>query len=71
VVLREQARDLVVRYAPEQADALPSFQQRAERPVAREGERSSLEAREGVGEADDVLSLVERSHAEEAGRALA
>ena len=57
-----------MRDAPEQAHALASLQLRPERPVAGEGERSLVEARKGVGEADDVLPLVERADAEEAGR---
>ena len=57
-----------MRDAPEQADAIAALEPRPERPVAGEGERSLAEAREGVGEADDVLPLVERADAEEAGR---
>ena len=58
-----------MRDAPEQTDTIASLQLRPERPVAGEGERSLAEACEGVGEADDVLPLVERADAEEARRA--
>src|SRR5262249_59524149 len=63
------ARNLVVRDAAEQADALAPLQPRAQWPVAGEGERPVAEAPEGVGEPDDVLPLVERADAEEARRA--
>ena len=65
--LGEQARHLVVRDATEQTNTLPSLEPGAERPVAGEGERSLLEARKGIGEPDDVLALLERADAEEAG----
>ena len=68
VTLGEQARDLVVRDASEQADPLPSLEPGPERPVARERERPLPEPREGIGEADDVLPFVERADAEDAGR---
>src|SRR5262249_25665466 len=66
--LRQQARDLAVRHAPEQADPLAPLQPRPEGTVTCKGERPFAETREGVGEADDVLPLVERADAEEAGR---
>ena len=57
--LREQARNLVVRHAAEEAHAFASLQLRPQPPVPRKRERPVANAREGVGEPDDVLPLVE------------
>ena len=55
---------------PTSADAVAALELRAQRPVADEGQRALAELRERVGEADDVLALLERADAEEARRAV-
>src|SRR5205807_5977277 len=65
--LREQPRDLVVRDASEQPNAVAPFEPRPERPFTGEGERPFTEPRKGVGKPNDVLPLVERPHAEKPG----
>ena len=57
--LREETRNLVVRDAPEQTDPIASLEPGAKRPVAGEREGSLAESREGLGQPDDVLPLVE------------
>src|SRR5205807_1912509 len=54
--------------AAEQVDAFASFETGTERPVAGEGQGSLPEPREGLGEPEHVLSVVERADAEEPGR---
>ena len=53
---------------PSRRTPFASLQLRPEGPVAGKGERSLAETRERVGEAHDVLPLVERADAEKAGR---
>jgi Bacterial capsule synthesis protein PGA_cap len=66
----EQARDLIVGDPAEELDVRAPFEGGALRPVADERQRPLRQAGEGVGEADDVLSLGERADAEEARRAV-
>src|SRR5262245_62969708 len=65
---RQPARNLVVRDAPHDADAVAPLELRAQGTVADERQAALGEAREGVSEPDDVLPLRERADAEEGGR---
>ena len=68
VRVREQARNLTVRYAPEQPHRVASLEPRAQWAVARKRERSLPELRECICKSHDVLALVQRADAEKARR---
>src|SRR5207244_6571310 len=65
VRVRDQLGDTVVGGTAEQADAGAVFEARPERTVSCEHERPFAEALEGAREAEDVLALAQRAHAEE------
>jgi len=56
-----------VRDAPDERDAVASLELRAKRAVARERERSFAEQCKRVGEAHDVLPLLECADAQKRG----
>src|SRR5439155_155618 len=66
----EQAREvpgaLGVGAAAREPDARPSFQLRPQRALADERQAAATEAREGVGEPNDVLALGQAADADEA-----